>query len=47
MLNAATGAHVAELRHTVVTSDLREVTSCDMPADVRALLEQHLERDGL
>lgn len=46
MLNAATGAIVAELRHTVVTSDLRTVTSCDMPADVRALLVQHLEPGG-
>jgi 4-hydroxybenzoyl-CoA thioesterase len=43
MLNAASGALVAELRHTVVTSDLRTVTSCEMPADVRALLTQHLE----
>ena len=46
MLNAQSHALVAELRHTVVTSDLREVTSCDMPADVRALLEQHLEPGG-
>jgi len=43
MLNAASGALVAELRHTVVTSDLRTVTSCDMPADVRALLTEHLD----
>jgi 4-hydroxybenzoyl-CoA thioesterase len=43
MLNAANGALVAELRHTVVTSDLRALASCEMPADVRALLEQHLE----
>jgi len=33
----------AEVEHTVVTTDLRTVTSCDMPADVRALLLQHLE----
>ncbi len=43
MLNAANNALVAELQHTVVTSDLRTVTSCDMPADVRALLTQHLD----
>ena len=43
MLNAANGALVAELRHTVVTSDLRTVVSCDMPADVRALLTEHLD----
>jgi 4-hydroxybenzoyl-CoA thioesterase len=35
-----------ELRHTVVTTDLRTLTSCDMPADVRALLAQHLEPPG-
>ncbi len=34
---------VCELKHTVVTSDLRTLTSCEMPADVRALLAQHLE----
>ena len=45
MLNAANGALVAEVEHTVVTSDLRDVTSCDMPADVRALLLAHLEDD--
>lgn len=33
---------VAEIAHTVVLSDLRTVTSCDMPADVRALLLAHL-----
>jgi 4-hydroxybenzoyl-CoA thioesterase len=32
----------AEVEHTVVTSDLRTVTSCDMPADVRARLLEHL-----
>src|ERR671933_2857116 len=37
MINAKTGAISAELTHTVVTSDLRELRSCDMPADVRAL----------
>jgi 4-hydroxybenzoyl-CoA thioesterase len=32
-----------ELKHTVVTTDLRSLTSCDMPDDVRTLLLQHLE----
>jgi 4-hydroxybenzoyl-CoA thioesterase len=46
MINAASGALAAELRHTVVTSDLRTITSCEMPADVRELLVQHLEPGG-
>jgi 4-hydroxybenzoyl-CoA thioesterase len=40
------GLLACELWHTVVTTDLRTLTSCDMPADVRALLEQHLEPPG-
>lgn len=39
----ATGRLACDLKHTVVTTDLRTLTSCDMPADVRALLYQHLE----
>lgn len=35
------GVLVAEITHTVVTTDLRRMRSCDMPADVRALLEAH------
>ena len=46
MLNAASGELACELRHTIVSSDLRTITSCDMPADVRALLAQHLEPGG-
>jgi len=46
MHHAATGLLACELRHTVVTTDLRTLTSCDMPADVRALLAQHLEPSG-
>lgn len=34
----------AVLRHTVVTTDLASLRSCDMPSDVRALLEAHLDR---
>jgi 4-hydroxybenzoyl-CoA thioesterase len=42
----ALGRLACDLRHTVVTTDLRTLTSCDMPADVRALLSQHLEPVG-
>jgi 4-hydroxybenzoyl-CoA thioesterase len=37
------GRLACELKHTIVTTDLRTLTSCDMPADVRALLTKHLE----
>ena len=37
------GRLACELKHTVVTTDLRTLRSCDMPIDVRALLAQHLE----
>ena len=43
MIRARDEALSAELRHTVVTTDLRELRSCEMPADVRALLVAHLE----
>ena len=43
MTHAGTGRLAAELRHTIVTSDLTTLTSCDMPADVRAHFERHLE----
>jgi 4-hydroxybenzoyl-CoA thioesterase len=33
----------ADIRHTIVTTDLVTLTSCEMPADVRALLLAHLE----
>jgi 4-hydroxybenzoyl-CoA thioesterase len=33
----------ADLRLTVVTTDLETLTSCSMPDDVRALLSAHLE----
>ncbi len=35
-------APVATVRHTVVVTDLQTLTSCDMPADVRAALDAHL-----
>lgn len=37
------GRLACELKHTVVTTDLRTLRSCDMPDDVRALLAAHLE----
>lgn len=42
MRQKATGALVAEVLHTVVTTDLVSLTSIDMPADVRAAFEAHL-----
>ena len=43
MINARTGALSADVSHTVVTTDLRTLTSCDMPDDVRARLLEHKE----
>ena len=43
MINARTGALAADVSHTVVTTDLRTLTSCEMPDDVRARLEEHKE----
>ena len=40
------GRLVCELKHTIVTTDLRTLTSCDMPDDVRGILAQHLESPG-
>lgn len=37
------GVAAAELLHTVVTTDLDALKSCDMPDDVRLLAEAHLE----
>ena len=39
----ADGRLSAEIEHTVVTTDLRTLTSCDMPADLRARLLAHLD----
>ena len=43
MHHQGSGRLACELKHTVVTTDLRTLTSCDMPEDVRALLLEHLE----
>jgi 4-hydroxybenzoyl-CoA thioesterase len=39
---ASDGVLAATMSHTVVSTDLVAVASCDMPADVRAVLERHL-----
>ena len=33
----------AQVTHTVVTTDLRTMRPCDMPADLRAILVEHQE----
>ena len=43
MINAASLELSAEVLHTVVTTDLSVLKSCDMPDDVRALLLVHQE----
>lgn len=43
MWNTRASVLAAELTHTVVSTDLRVLASCDMPADVRAHLLQHHE----
>lgn len=43
MFRERDGALAADVQHTVVCSDLTALASCDMPADVRALFEAHLE----
>lgn len=43
MLRAHDGVLSADLRHTVVTTDLVRLKSVPMPEDVRALLHAHLE----
>jgi 4-hydroxybenzoyl-CoA thioesterase len=45
MFRKRDGALSAEVRHTVVCSDLNIIASRDMPADVRALFEAHVEPD--
>jgi 4-hydroxybenzoyl-CoA thioesterase len=37
----AGGVMAAQIQHTVVTTDLRTLRPCDMPADVRAVLVAH------
>jgi len=39
----ATGELVCEVLHTVVITDLELMSSIDMPEDVRAVLQAHLE----
>lgn len=35
------GVIAAQIQHTVVTTDLKTLRACDMPADVRAVLVAH------
>jgi 4-hydroxybenzoyl-CoA thioesterase len=46
MRQSGGGALVAEIEHTVVTTDLVRTVSIDMPEDVRAILSAHLETAG-
>lgn len=43
MRRARDGELACEIEHTVVTSNLEEMRSVDMPSDVRAVLLAHLE----
>ncbi|MGK4006600.1 acyl-CoA thioesterase [Sorangium sp. So ce1036] len=45
MIRVHDGVLSADLRHTVVTTDLVRLASVPMPEDVRALLRAHLELD--
>lgn len=42
MIRARDGVLSAELEHTIVTTNLDTISSCDMPDDVRAVLTAHL-----
>lgn len=43
MIRARDSVLSADLRHTVVTTDLAALASCPMPDDVRAILAAHLD----
>jgi 4-hydroxybenzoyl-CoA thioesterase len=42
MFRTSDGTLAADVSHTVVVSDLMALRSCEMPADVRDLLQAHL-----
>lgn len=46
-VRANDGVLSAELLHTVVSTDLSGMKSCDMPDDVRRVVESHLERSEI
>jgi 4-hydroxybenzoyl-CoA thioesterase len=46
MFRTRDGELSADLKHTVVTTDLAALQSCDMPEDVRSILLAHLEAEG-
>ena len=41
MFRVPDGALSAEVEHTIVSTNLETLTSCDMPTDVRAILMEH------
>jgi len=43
MFRQQDGVLSAEVRHTVVCSNMNLIASCDMPDDVRTLFETHIE----
>lgn len=45
MFRMSDGELSADLTHTVVTTDLTVLQSCDMPEDVRSILLAHLESE--
>ena len=47
MVRARDGVLSADVRHTVVTTDLATLASCDMPPDVRGVLEAHRDAESL
>lgn len=45
MFRERDGVFVAEVEHTVVTTNLDSLTSCVMPEDVRTIFAEHLEKE--
>lgn len=46
-VRATDGVEAAMMLHTVVSTNLAAMQSCDMPADVRTVVEAHLERSAI
>jgi 4-hydroxybenzoyl-CoA thioesterase len=46
MFRTSDGELSADVKHTVVTTDLTSLRSCDMPEDVRSILLAHLTAEG-
>jgi 4-hydroxybenzoyl-CoA thioesterase len=45
MFREGDGVLAAEVEHTIVTTNLDTLTSCDMPEDVRAIFMEYLEKE--